>query len=261
MQRNIAMVIAVSILWAPSLPARESEPAVPTPGCVRDLECKGDRICEDGRCIYPPVNPAVRPLPNPFVKTFVPEPPFEPADFYFGVDLSLVSVQFLDWDDNGPDFTRTSNFPVNFRLGGYKVIIPGIHLGGFFRYKYNGFGDRDVNGFHTVALGSSGRFGFPVGNDGLIGLNLDVGLTLYRNARSDRALDGKTSLETDSFCLYLYPAIVYTALFGSGDLRGGLEVMFGFEIFAGQQVSLDDGDYQHVSLGPSLKLGFTIGRK
>lgn len=41
----------------PPLPAQVSQPDVaPTPrgaGCVKDMDCKGDRLCERGECVAP----------------------------------------------------------------------------------------------------------------------------------------------------------------------------------------------------------------
>lgn len=42
----------------PRIPAPASAPALEAPasgqtGCVKDIDCKGDRICESGRCVKP----------------------------------------------------------------------------------------------------------------------------------------------------------------------------------------------------------------
>jgi hypothetical protein len=38
---------------APDGPA----PAPPTPGCTKDTDCKGDRVCDNGRCVTPKPDP------------------------------------------------------------------------------------------------------------------------------------------------------------------------------------------------------------
>jgi hypothetical protein len=33
------------------------------PGCGRDVDCKGDRVCESGQCVSPPAAPPESPVP------------------------------------------------------------------------------------------------------------------------------------------------------------------------------------------------------
>ena len=260
-------VLAALLLSGPASAQEPPDPVIPPPpGCTRDIECKGVRICEEGRCVYPPEEPEPAiPEETEEVAPLLPfrEPePIEPARYYLSVGLSLISVEILASEGDRPDNARLSLIPTNFRLAGYSVLMPGVQLGGFFRYKYLGMGDSDVNGYHAVLLGASGRFGFAMGRDGIIGLNLDLGLSVYRNAEAYVGLGsaGKPNIRrTDDFSFYLFPAIVYSTLFGNKNVRGGIEVMLGIDIYAGDQASLDDGDYQHVTLGPSLHIGFTIG--
>lgn len=53
------------------------EPA-PLPGCLTDLECKGDRICERGACVAP-VRPGPAPSPVEAAPPQEPVPPAPPA--------------------------------------------------------------------------------------------------------------------------------------------------------------------------------------
>lgn len=62
-QRRFLILAAASAALAlgESLPAHA--------GCTTDLECKDTRICEQGRCVYPPPRPNVAPSTSPSVAT------------------------------------------------------------------------------------------------------------------------------------------------------------------------------------------------
>jgi len=59
--------LAILAATSAALAMVESRPV--QAGCTKDLECKGERICENGRCVYPP----------PAVETQGPVPPAAPV--------------------------------------------------------------------------------------------------------------------------------------------------------------------------------------
>jgi hypothetical protein len=59
--------LAILAATSAALAIVESRPA--QAGCTKDVECKGERICENGRCVYPP----------PAVETESPAPPAVPV--------------------------------------------------------------------------------------------------------------------------------------------------------------------------------------
>lgn len=64
-----AMITAALTMW--SLDARAD--------CKNDSECKGDRVCEQGKCVSPPPPPAAIPPSAPPVAPSAPLPPPGPA--------------------------------------------------------------------------------------------------------------------------------------------------------------------------------------
>ena len=62
--RGSTLAVALTALYA--FPAYAQAPIAPAAGCVKDTECKGDRICVAGACVDPrPVAPIPAPAPIP----------------------------------------------------------------------------------------------------------------------------------------------------------------------------------------------------
>ncbi|NOZ01537.1 MAG: hypothetical protein GXP54_06565 [Deltaproteobacteria bacterium] len=270
-----ATVMAITLIGLPAWSARAQ---TGQPGCVKDIECKGDRICEDGRCVFPPAPEIEAPVPQPPVPPEPAEPetadqppesdggllilPEDPGFFKYYVTFGWapISVQIMDWDDyeDRPDRGIVSLFPFNFRVAGYCALSENIYLGGFFTYeKFVAHADA-INSMDTVALGLSARLGGRLSRSLWAGINLDIGATLYRDGTLAAF---KKTVRTSDYSLYLFPAFALVKSFGSEKgFNGGIEFMMGLEIYAAKQASFKDhGAYQHFSFGPSIRLGFLFG--
>lgn len=126
----------------------------PDVGCVKDSECKGERICEDGRCVSPP-EPAVSapaieaPLPPRFGSAFL-----DPAGFLvFGPTLGVEA---------GVDRV-TGTLYARWFSGGLLSSI--LFLGPGDKYDF------------SYGLGVRGRFYF---HDGFQGAHVGLGVEWVR---------------------------------------------------------------------------------
>jgi len=66
MKRLLALSLLSLALAGCDKPAQSTSQASPAPGqCAKDIDCKGDRICESGQCVSPgaPSSLAARPQP------------------------------------------------------------------------------------------------------------------------------------------------------------------------------------------------------
>jgi hypothetical protein len=107
-------------------------PAAARAQCTKDIECKGDRVCEAGRCTAPPLPPPPEPTlppPSPSVPTSASAPassteaavtvePAVPAPAPAHVTPSATS-----WGPLSPDRRRTMKM-----LGGGLMAIGGVSL-------------------------------------------------------------------------------------------------------------------------------------
>lgn len=229
-------------------------PAVP--GCAKDIECKGDRICIEGACVFPSEVEAEA------IEEKEPELSIEDVDFmdfYVSIGWCFPAVMIMAWDDTNdePDDGAVTLFPFNIRLSAHHVVSDVAHIGGFLSYQNFPIND-DVNSYSSMVLGMSTRVGMRVAAKTWMGLNFDIGMSVYRNALKNAGQ--KNEIKTDDVSLFLYPAVALVHQFGTNGLRGGVEAMLGLEVYAGDQASVEDtGNYRHVSLGPAIRLGFLMG--
>ena len=108
----------------------EVAPALPPPsggGCVKDTECKGDRICSEGRCIPPPSTMAP-PLPPPPAPSHAPSvaPPQPPA----APSTVVIYAPPPDrLESSGASFGL--RFGVGFPSGDVSPAVPTANIVGF----------------------------------------------------------------------------------------------------------------------------------
>jgi len=236
--------------------AQETPQPLGVPGCAKDIECKGDRICVEGECVF------MSEVEDRVVEEEEVELSIEDVDFmdyYITVGFSMPAVQIMAWDDTNdePDDGAVSIFPFNVRLSAHSVVSDIVHVGGFFSYQSFPIND-DVNSYNSMVLGLSTRIGMRVSIKTWMGLNLDVGMSVYRNALKNAG--SSKEIRTDNVSAFFYPALALVHSFSTSRFTGGIEVMLGLEVYAGEQASVEDkGRFQHVSLGPAIRLGFLMG--
>ena len=129
-------------------------------GCVKDMDCKGDRICVNGKCVWPDAAPP-QPVPEPAVQP-APAPSYAP----------YAAAPQPEYAPSGPSFAEPaadSDGP-RFNLEGPRFELYG---GGFTMFGEG----RGMRGCATLALG----WGFE---SGLI-IELYSGWMDYWQDRSD----------------------------------------------------------------------------
>jgi hypothetical protein len=176
----------------------------------------------------------------------------------------------------GVGYSTISGLAVNTRFGAWAVVSPNVHLGGFLGHRFEPTYDGPVkcydpgtiwevcdggsSAIHSVYLGVSGRFGASVAPWTWLGFGLDLGLTAWRHAFTER----RDALTVDNLNAYFFPGLVLLWMRPAAPLNLGIEFKVGLEIIGGGRIDKNRGDNVSgttlPSLGPMLHLGFAFGR-
>jgi hypothetical protein len=193
--------------------------------CKTDIDCKGDRICENARCVTPPTASAApvaaattAPTPRPAIKRPKPGPitAFGKGYLEFNVMIGIGSwgqkrvksddpnVQTLI-EDNGVDSRSAGTGPYGgIYISPRWVASPNVHLGPYFRVGKGenvgvSIGAPDITGIDPyydedeldnighlhVGVGGSIKFGGMVGKRVWVGGGLDLGFHVTKSEESE----------------------------------------------------------------------------
>lgn len=249
--RTIAPVL-ISILIAALPIARAS-------ACGKDTDCKGERVCDEGRCVFPGQGPAATPIPAPSRPAAPQAEPDErpvPPRTVPAQDLDTVrraSVHHgglaiatraaprpkvlggyleIAYLHNHSAFAELKGWPAHsgLRAAGYRAFTNKLHLGGYLAYA--GVGDA-----HLLATGISLKAGSWIQERAWLGLVLDHGIEFMPQSGGFALMQVSPRLHLD-VRLFSGPAATVAAslslgptILANGDHAGGTQtVMLGLTI-------------------------------
>jgi len=147
--------------------------------CTRDIDCKGNRICQQGACVDAAAPPAAPPAstqqPPPVTQ---PGPVAQPprTDHYFRRAYGSVGALLVPhtWWGAFNDGTADQGFQAGVHVSGLAVLSPRAHLGGY--VSWHDLPQLDDR--HLVGLGLAVKAGGMIGDRVWLGFALDFGLLI-----------------------------------------------------------------------------------
>jgi hypothetical protein len=248
--RTTVSILSACLVLAVSIPHAMAQ-------CTKDTDCKGNRICEQGRCAT--VGAPSRPAPTMTVAARQPVSPSSPTSsasaeaaptieekattgWFRGYASISSQIGASGWgsvfvNDSGHVDRASADLgvAVGTRIAGLGVIRRRFHLGGFFSYL--------KDDLETISFGLSMKFGGQLGDriflSGVIDLgyqrmNVFNGLILFPRAQID--------------ILTIRAGGFKWALFGSL----GTEVAYG-------RAKEDSNSVHYCTIRPMVLLGTTFG--
>jgi hypothetical protein len=262
--------------------------------CSRDVDCKGERVCQGGECVDPPPPPEPAPAPAPApapVVVYTQPAPFEPAPppgprgplewWKSGYGSVNFSPMFHGWgggkyedeesDADPDDVEMESDFWGGVYIGGYGAISENFHIGGFWAF-YAGDGEtKDEDGdtwfkqeMKTNVLGLSMKFGGAAAERIWIGGAVDLAAMFTKSEVKSSSCETETMVG-----LWLFPRFVLDImLLNAGSFKLAINTGVGAmvsPIYGGHPLDNsgcgDEPDIKATgwSVGPGLLVGLAFG--
>jgi hypothetical protein len=148
--------------------------------CTKDIDCKGNRICQQGACVeaaQPMAAPPAAPQPQPVVQASSPGlPPRTDHHFRRGYGSIAALLVPHTWWGSYHGGTADEGFDAGLHVSGFAALTQRTHLGGYL--SWYDLHDLQLDAVHLVGLGIALKAGGVVGDRVWLGFALDIGLLI-----------------------------------------------------------------------------------